>query len=321
MPHPPSHFIDNPNKGMRIKPPKSRTFSTAVSPSTKPSRPYPFSTKVVARPLPPTFVPNDNRTLTKRTLSHPFTPPTLTSLRKGVGLLAHLHRTLPLPSSHPLLSTSFARRGRGRLLPGTVLTLTLSQPPYTFSGVLLSIRRTGPDSSILLRNVVRKTGVEMRVSLASPTLKAIKVVQRAERPPPKSSPRKKPAPKARKSDNEKEKRKLGPKPSTTRTTTTTTTAKNGDKPQRLSSENATTKTSVWTLNTPGPRPTIRQAREMGILPTVPRTTTPAQTEGAVPVDETDTLYAKRARRARLYFLRDYPSKMSAIRAGINKRDQ
>ena len=266
---------------------KKRTFST--------TRTYPFSNKVITHKLPPTLVPNDNRVVTKKTIKNPFTTPSLSSLRRGVGLIPHLHRTLPSPASHSLLSTFFARRGRGRINPGSVLTLTLSQPPYTFSGVLLSIRRKGPDSSILLRNVVRKTGVEMRVALASPTLKAIKVVQRAGGTAMTSG---------------------APKPTNIKKKVTSkalTVVENGNR--RTTSTNGTTK--EWSLGTPGPHPTVRYARRIGVLPKVPRSNTSGN---AIPVDEKGTLFAKRARRARLYFLRDYPGKMSAISAGINKRD-
>jgi ribosomal protein L19 len=59
------------------------------------------------------------------------------------------------------------------------LTVTLAHTPTTFSGVLLSIRRRGPDTSFLLRNVVQRTGVEMQFFVNSPHVKDIKVVQRA----------------------------------------------------------------------------------------------------------------------------------------------
>jgi large subunit ribosomal protein L19 len=273
---------------------KSRAFSTTTL--SHKTRTYPFSNKVFTHQLPPTFVPNDNRVVTKKTIKNPFTTPSLSSLRKGVGLLPHLHRTLPSPASHSLLSTFFARRGRGRINPGSVLTLTLSQPPYTFSGVLLSIRRKGPDSSILLRNVVRKTGVEMRVALASPTLKAIKVVQRAGGTAMTSG-----APKPTNKNKNKNASKA------------LTVVENGNK--RTTPIKGATK--EWSLGTPGPHPTVRYARRIGVLPKVPRSN---MSKKAIPVDEKGTLFAKRARRARLYFLRDYPGKMSAISAGISKRD-
>lgn len=208
--------------------------------------------------------------------------------------MPHLARTLPSSTSHDLLSRFFARRGRGKIEPGSVLTLSLSQPPYTFSGVLLSIRRKGPDSSILLRNVVRKTGVEMRVSLASPTLTGIKVIQRAG---------------GKSMSN-------GPPAAVTKVATSSKNKKTASK-SKTSEEVAPTNPREWTPGTPGPLPTVRYARTIGITPKVPKDSTATP---SVKVDEKGVLFAKRARRARLYFLRDYPGKMSAISAGISKRE-
>jgi large subunit ribosomal protein L19 len=51
-----------------------------------------------------------------------------------------------------------------------------------FSGVLIASRRRhqGRDTSIRLRNLVGRTGVEMSFKVFSPLIKDIKVVQRAE---------------------------------------------------------------------------------------------------------------------------------------------
>lgn len=43
----------------------------------------------------------------------------------------------------------------------------------------MSVRRRGPDTSFVLRNIVQRTGVEMQFFVNSPHLKDIKVVQRA----------------------------------------------------------------------------------------------------------------------------------------------
>jgi large subunit ribosomal protein L19 len=93
--------------------------------------------------------------------------------------MQYLRQTLPSPEKQALISTLFSRRHPDRLLPGSVLTVTLAHAPTTFSGVLLSIRRRGPDTSFLLRNVVQRTGVEMQFYVNSPHVKDIKVVQRA----------------------------------------------------------------------------------------------------------------------------------------------
>ena len=135
---------------------KSLTRSASTATATKP---YPFSNVAILPPKPKISV----------------TP----SLRKGKGIMEHIHKTLPTPEKQALISTLFSRRHPNRLLPGSVLTVTLAHAPTSFSGVLLSIRRRGPDTSFLLRNVVQRTGVEMQFFVNSPHLKEIKVVQRA----------------------------------------------------------------------------------------------------------------------------------------------
>jgi len=130
----------------------TRSASTATNP-------YPFSNVAILPPNPKT----------------PATP----SLRKGKGIMEYIHKTLPSPEKQALISTLFSRRHPNRLLPGSVLAVTLAHAPTSFSGVLLSIRRRGPDTSFVLRNVVQRTGVEMQFFVNSPHLKGIKVVQRA----------------------------------------------------------------------------------------------------------------------------------------------
>lgn len=137
---------------------RAATKSLTRSASTT-TNPYPFSNVVITPPEP--------------------TTPATESLRKGKGIMEHLRKTLPDPEKQALISTLFSRRHPDRLLPGSVLTVTLAHAPTSFSGVLLSIRRRGPDTSFLLRNVVQRTGVEMQFFVNSPHLKGIKVIQRA----------------------------------------------------------------------------------------------------------------------------------------------
>ncbi|KAF8528867.1 hypothetical protein BU17DRAFT_37724 [Hysterangium stoloniferum] len=132
-----------------------RLLSTAVSTT------YPFSSNAI---LPPAPIPNP-------------TP----SLLKGKGLMAQLYKTLPSAGTQKLLVTLFSRRHPGRLLPGSILTVTSTHAPTTFTGVLLAIRRRGPGTSFVLRNVIQRTGVEMRFFVGSPHLKDIQVVQKASR--------------------------------------------------------------------------------------------------------------------------------------------
>ena len=92
--------------------------------------------------------------------------------------MEHVRKTLVAPEKKHMVDVLFSRRHRDRILPGSVLTVFMQQPPFSFSGVLLSIRRRGPDTSFVLRNVVQKTGVEMQFFVNSPHVKEIKILQR-----------------------------------------------------------------------------------------------------------------------------------------------
>lgn len=254
--------------------------TTTGTPST--FKPYPFSSKVRSQGLPAELIPNVNRPLSRKNAAESGSTE---ALRKGKGLMPYLRRTLPGPAAHELLSNYFARRGRARLLAGSVLTVKLSQPPYNFSGVLMGVNRKGPDSSILLRNIVRKTGVEMRINLASPTLLGIKVIQRAG---------------ARKA----------------------VTSKSGA--SGATSTSSKPLTAKQTAGTRVPRSTSSNTNaSASTSPNKPKKRSPAKQDPTpqIEVDERDALMSKRMRRGKLYFLRDYPAKMSAISAGITKRDQ
>jgi len=119
---------------------------------------YPFS-KTAMLPPPP-FV----------------TPPK--ALREGKGLMQHLQKSLPTPAKREMFRTLFFRHSPKQILPGSILQLTLEHAPTTFTGVLLSIRRRGLDTSILLRNIIQRTGVEMQFFVNSPHVKDIKVLQK-----------------------------------------------------------------------------------------------------------------------------------------------
>lgn len=130
----------------------NRLMSTAT-------QPYPFSSSVIIPPNPATEA----------------SP----SLLQGKGLMEHIKKTLPTPQKRQLLETYFSKRHPLRISPGSVLNVTLAHAPSSFSGVLLSVRRRGPDTSFVLRNVINRTGVEMQFFVNSPHLKDIKIIRRA----------------------------------------------------------------------------------------------------------------------------------------------
>lgn len=108
----------------------------------------------------------------------PPDPPT-DALRKGKGLMAHLSKGLIPPEKRHMMDVMFSRRHPERLLPGSVINVNLTHAPFSFSGVLLSTRRRGPDTNFVLRNVVQRTGVEMQFFVNSPDVQSIEVIQKA----------------------------------------------------------------------------------------------------------------------------------------------
>jgi large subunit ribosomal protein L19 len=128
-------------------------------------------------------------TTSKYTASYPFSKEAIVltsteiptpALRKGKGLITHVRQNLVPPEKREWLKTLFARNHPERLLPGSVVSITQTHAPTNFTGVLIALRRRGLDSSIVLRNVVQRVGVEIQAFLGSPHLKEIKVLQRAD---------------------------------------------------------------------------------------------------------------------------------------------
>lgn len=74
----------------------------------------------------------------------------------------------------------FSRTNPDAPQPGDILLATFKNGD-PFAGVCLSIRRRGIDTSILLRNRLMMTGVEMWVKIYSPNVTAVEVVKRAEK--------------------------------------------------------------------------------------------------------------------------------------------
>ncbi|KAJ1860021.1 hypothetical protein LPJ73_001566 [Coemansia sp. RSA 2703] len=85
-------------------------------------------------------------------------------------------------------SKMFARRAapKSRLCAGDVVFVetqnNMSDPSSvtSFTGVCIAIYRRGIDTSFILRNVIQKTGVEMRFMAYSPLVKRIEVLQKGE---------------------------------------------------------------------------------------------------------------------------------------------
>ncbi|KAK7060315.1 hypothetical protein VNI00_001080 [Paramarasmius palmivorus] len=118
----------------------------------------------------------------KTAIIHPerHAPPP-SSLLQGKGLMAYLRQNIPTSEKQTLLHDLFSRRSPNRLYAGSVVNVTMDHAPFQFTGVILGIRRRGPDTSFVVRNVVQRTGVEMQIYANSPHIKSIKLLQK----PPK----------------------------------------------------------------------------------------------------------------------------------------
>ncbi|KAJ7507535.1 translation protein SH3-like domain-containing protein [Mycena galericulata] len=125
------------------------------------AKPYPFSKTALILP-------------------EPYVEPPA-ALKQGKGLMPYLAKSLPTPEKQQMLRNLFSRQSRSQLYPGSIVTVTVDHAPMTFTGVLLAIRRRGPDTSFVVRNIIQRTGVEMQFFVNSPALKDIKLLQR----PPK----------------------------------------------------------------------------------------------------------------------------------------
>lgn len=66
------------------------------------------------------------------------------------------------------------------ITPATSSAEPVSGVFTSFTGTCIAIRRKGIDSTLLLRNMVNKLGVEMWVKVYSPRVKEINIIKRGE---------------------------------------------------------------------------------------------------------------------------------------------
>lgn len=103
--------------------------------------------------------------------------PVPATLLSGTALMAHLRETIPTGYSKDLLAGYFNPRSPDQITPGSVVSVTFDGG--SFAGVLISVRHKGADTSFTLRNVIQRTGVEMRFTVGSPMIKEVKVISKA----------------------------------------------------------------------------------------------------------------------------------------------
>jgi ribosomal protein L19 len=74
----------------------------------------------------------------------------------------------------------FDSNNKDRAKPGDIL-LTTFRSGEPFSGVIMSIKGSGPHRAVLLRNHLTAVGTEMSIKVYSPTVQSMEIVQRATR--------------------------------------------------------------------------------------------------------------------------------------------
>ena len=148
------------------EPTKPSTTTQATStPST-----YPFNPRVF-------FPPPTTKGRPRRNLTNP---------KKGWSVIIHLQQAMRKQlDARNLLGTWFSSKSKQRIRAGSVLSVTSYTSPEktattTFSGILMGVHRSGFDTSIRLRNIVNKVGVEVLFKVLSPMIKEIRFVKLAK---------------------------------------------------------------------------------------------------------------------------------------------
>lgn len=121
-----------------------------------------------------------SKTAIPQTIKLPKDAP-LEKLKLGKGLMPYLQKTLYSPGKAEMMHALFSRQSPSHLQVGSIVTVLNEQTPTSFTGVLIAIRRRGPDSSFTLRNILNRTGIEVQFFPNAPGVKEVKVI----RPPPK----------------------------------------------------------------------------------------------------------------------------------------
>ncbi|CDZ98361.1 Mitochondrial/chloroplast ribosomal protein L19 [Phaffia rhodozyma] len=129
---------------------------------------YPFSKAVRVPFLPPLPAPRD---IVK--------PPS------GTDMVGHVNTCLKLCLDTNSFYYLFSKHNKDRILPGSILTVTsyttsAKTHSTTFTGALVAVVRKGINTSFTLRNVVLRTGVEMRFECSSPLVKDVKLLVPAD---------------------------------------------------------------------------------------------------------------------------------------------
>jgi ribosomal protein L19 len=132
---------------------------------------------------PPAVALNDRKSKTLRTAFAVY--PTTTAAGTAplvpppVNVLQSLHEAQIKKMDPTGARTALFAKTREATKPGDVLMVTHRRGGEPFAGVVMSIRRRGIDTAVLLRNHLAKTGVEMWFKVYNKNVAGIEVVRRA----------------------------------------------------------------------------------------------------------------------------------------------
>ncbi|KAA8647003.1 hypothetical protein EYZ11_000113 [Aspergillus tanneri] len=153
-----------------------RSITTKYSP--KPEQ-MPLPTKMpksLLSQLPPRMQPTFGR---KKLRVYPPPASTRATCKDPVAAVVDTQLTTLDPTGERKALFDYRRNHRS-VKVGDILRVTLKNGD-PFSGVCLSIRLRGIDTSFLLRNELTRVGVEMWVKVFSPNVESVEIVQRSEK--------------------------------------------------------------------------------------------------------------------------------------------
>ncbi|OOF94789.1 hypothetical protein ASPCADRAFT_208449 [Aspergillus carbonarius ITEM 5010] len=151
-----------------------RTLSTVYSAKPEP-QPLPANLpEQFLRQLPLRMRPNPER----KTRKIP-PPPPAPKCKDAIGAVQEAQLTQLDPTGERMALFDYRRNPRS-VKVGDILRVTFKNGD-PFSGVCLSIRLRGIDTSFLLRNQLTRVGVEMAVKVFSPNVESVEIVQRTEK--------------------------------------------------------------------------------------------------------------------------------------------
>ncbi|GIK00164.1 hypothetical protein Aspvir_004184 [Aspergillus viridinutans] len=159
-----------------LRPQFSRSISTAYSPKPEPA-PLPSKLpKSFLSQIPTRLQPNAGR---KKLKVYPPPPTPRANCKDPVAALTESQLAALDPTGERRALFDYRRNPRS-VKVGDILRVTFKNGD-PFSGVCLSIRLRGIDTSFLLRNELTRVGVEMAVKVFSPNVESVEIVQRTEK--------------------------------------------------------------------------------------------------------------------------------------------